>query len=206
MPEPSSTVRSQPGVADMTARRRTLITIAAGLAVALATAGVALLVRHDRPAIDARAAAADAPAIVAGAPAAHAAPARAVCPATIDIGTRQTRPSRAGALVPSGATQALLCSYPLIPGTSRLPLGRSRPLGTDPIEVITYLNGLPETLPEREVCLGIGRTQYAIVFGYADHDPATVRLACGYDQDGAVRRGGDLRRVLSFWGVPVDGV
>ena len=127
----------------------------------------------------------------------------AVCPATWE----QTLPpqTRSGPLVPEGATDALLCSYPV-------PVGQAYVLGgvrhiADPAPLVAYLNGLPPG-PQPSVdedgvetaCLATGSTAHTVVLGYADRQPAIVHLACGVEQGGGRRHGEDLRVITAFFG------
>jgi hypothetical protein len=130
-------------------------------------------------------------------------PAPAVCP-TAWASAEPDRPERKGNLVPLGATEALLCSYPV---TSRdpAPHGSTWRL-TQEVDALTkHLNSLPDGAPDDPACFLIGRTDYAIVFGYPDRPPATVRLGeCGtLDQNGATRYGYGLEELLAFWNVPL---
>lgn len=122
-----------------------------------------------------------------------------VCPATWAGGTVSA--TRAGLLVPPDATEALLCSYPFT--NEPMPLGGSRRTTSRVGDLIRYLNALPTSRPTDEACLMIGGTQYVIVLGYHNRQPATVYLRdCAYEQSGAARYGGNLTAIIAFWGVP----
>ncbi|OON33313.1 hypothetical protein BSA16_01030 [Micromonospora sp. Rc5] len=104
-------------------------------------------------------------------------------------------------MVPTGATEVLLCTYrhgSVIP----LRLDASRKLTERVDELSAYLNGLPTDPPQDEMCL-LGQTvEHAIVFGYPQERAVSIRLVdCGWKREGAIRYGGDLRKVTAYWGV-----
>ncbi|MCM0678857.1 hypothetical protein NCC78_29920 [Micromonospora phytophila] len=104
-------------------------------------------------------------------------------------------------LVPTGATEALLCSY-RHDASSPLNLDVSRRITSKVDELTAYLNGLPSTPPEDTVCLLGQPTEHAFVFGYPGQRSAVIRLSnCAWHRDGAIRYGGDLRKVTAYWGV-----
>jgi hypothetical protein len=131
----------------------------------------------------------------------------AACPSTWEL-TDPPTATRAGSLVPTGATEALLCTYPLPHDPPRTPteqaLGPVHALA-DPAELIAYLNGLPTNRPSppriEDACAAAAGAQYTIVVGYPDRQPAVVRLGwCVLEQGGNLRYGADLRVLTAFFG------
>jgi hypothetical protein len=110
--------------------------------------------------------------------------------------------TRRGPLVPSGATEALLCSYSFaLPNP--MPLTAIHRITSGADDVAAYFNGLPASLPNNTACLLALPTMHAIVFGYTNGPAAVVYgRTCGWDQAGAVRYFGDIRKITGFWGVP----
>ncbi|MBM7078337.1 hypothetical protein [Micromonospora humida] len=104
-------------------------------------------------------------------------------------------------LVPTGATEAFLCTYRYDSDTP-LRLDASRKATQRVDDLSAYLNGLPTDQPQDEMCL-LGQTvEHAIVFGYPQQRAVSVRLVdCGWKREGASRYGGDLRKVTAYWGV-----
>jgi hypothetical protein len=132
-------------------------------------------------------------------------PGPAVCPDRITVEPEVPRSTRDGLFVAPAASEALLCEYPFDAASPASPAVRdARRLDGDPAELIDYLNRLPGEFPEPQPCPG-GRTEYAIVFGYPDRAPAVVSLLCEWEHAGAVRRDGDLRKVLAHWHVSMTG-
>lgn len=125
-----------------------------------------------------------------------------VCPASVTDDVAPTN-TRKGPLVPSGATEALLCSYRFA-APEPAPLTATHRLTTGAAEVVAYLNGLSTSQPEGAACVMSGVTQHVVVVGYADRPAAVVyaHICGGWEQAGAVRYGGDIRTVTAFWGVP----
>jgi hypothetical protein len=133
----------------------------------------------------------------------------AFCPSTWE-GAEPPRLTRAGPLVPEGATLALLCSYPLPadppPAPGQQPLGPVRELA-GPAELVAYLNGLPTSRPTppqpsaEYACVAAAGTQHTIVIEYADRQPAVVQLSsCAIEQGGNIRYGADPRVLAAFFG------
>jgi hypothetical protein len=106
--------------------------------------------------------------------------------------------TRKGPLVPSGATESLLCSYRFA-APAPMPLTATHRITSGADEVVKYLNGLPTSRPKGEMCGLNGTTAHVMVFGYANRPAAVVYArGCAWDQAGAVRYGGDLRKVTGF--------
>ncbi len=139
----------------------------------------------------------------------------ASCPSTWEAG-EPPQLTRAGPLVPDGATLAFLCSYPLPSGTwpsGPPPSPGQQALGlvhelAEPAALVAYLNALPDTRPvppqpEAEyACVASGGIQHTIVLEYADRQPAVVQLSsCAIEQGGNIRYGADLRVLTGFFGV-----
>ena len=128
----------------------------------------------------------------------EATPAR--CPDSWNDEPTPTQPGK-DVLVPTGATEALLCSY-RHDASSPLNLDVSRRITSKVDELTAYLNGLPSSPPEDMVCLLGQPTEHAFVFGYPGQRSAVIRLSnCAWHRDGAIRYGGDLRKVTAYWGV-----
>jgi hypothetical protein len=69
-------------------------------------------------------------------------------------------------------------------------------------DLIGYLNGLPSSLTSPGGCLLGGPTEHVIVFGYPNRQPAVVYgRDCGWEQGGAIRYGGDIKKITGYWGV-----
>ncbi|SCL31010.1 hypothetical protein GA0070624_4185 [Micromonospora rhizosphaerae] len=139
-----------------------------------------------------------APAQAASAANTEAGPAR--CP---ESWNDEPTPTQRGkdVLVPTGATEALLCSYRQ-DASSPLDLDVSRRITSKVDELTAYLNGLPSSPPEETVCLLGQPTEHAFVFGYPGQRSAVIRLSnCAWQRDDAIRYGGDLRKVTAYWGV-----
>jgi hypothetical protein len=131
-------------------------------------------------------------------------PGPAVCPERITVRPEVPRSTRNGVFVAPDAREALLCEYPFDAAAPASPTLRvARRLDGDPAELIDYLNRLPGEFPEPQPCLG-GGTEYAMVLGYADRAPAVVSLSCEWEHAGAVRRDGDLRKVLAHWQISMS--
>ena len=127
-------------------------------------------------------------------------PAPAACPTTW-VSDRPTPTRTSGPFVPTGATEALVCSYPAT-GTQALPIGDVHRLTTRVEEIIDYLNGLPVSEKPNVVCPASQNTEHVFVFGYADRPAAAVYLRqCALDQSGQVRYGGDIKKLTGFWGL-----
>ena len=110
--------------------------------------------------------------------------------------------TRQGLLVPPGATEALLCSYPYR-GLPPLRLGRVHRTTTNLDSLIGYFNHLPTSPPKGVACLDGATTVHTVVFGYPNRRPAVViDRGCSWDQSGAVRYEGDPKKINSYWGVP----
>jgi hypothetical protein len=124
-----------------------------------------------------------------------------VCPAYFgeDVSPPNTRK---GPLLPTGATDALLCSYRFA-APNPMPLTATHRITSGAEAAVTYLNGLTASQPKPFACLLNGTTQHVMVFGYADRPAAVVYVrGCALDQAGAVRYGGDVRKETGFWQVP----
>jgi hypothetical protein len=129
-------------------------------------------------------------------------PSPAICPPQWELVDKPPVASRDGNLVPGGATKALLCSY-RPNGPHPLPLGATHTLTTNVDTLIGYLNGLPSAPPKNEGCMLGGTTEHVIVFEYPDRQPAVVYdRNCGWDQGGAIRYDGDIKKITGYWGVP----
>ena len=109
--------------------------------------------------------------------------------------------TRKGLLVPPGATEALLCSYPDSSGPRRL--GATHRTTTDIDSLIDYLNSLPTSRRKGAVCSLSASTDHVVVFGYPNRQPAAVHYRnCAWDQSGAMRYSGDIKKITEYWGVP----
>ncbi|WP_432830999.1 hypothetical protein [Dactylosporangium sp. CA-092794] len=161
-----------------------LLPIVAGVSVAVAAAAivVAVVAVRGRAGDDAAAAGGQ---TVAG-----------TCPATWS-GTA-VRATRTGALVPEGARSALLCSYP----NPAYALAATRRMSDGAEDLTGYLNHLPTAQDPGTHCALIANTEHVIVFEYAGREPAVAYARnCAWDLDGAVRYGGDIRKVTAYWSV-----
>ncbi|GAA2398600.1 hypothetical protein Cme02nite_07310 [Catellatospora methionotrophica] len=126
-------------------------------------------------------------------------PAPAICPQTWDDLTPSAT-SRRGTLVPGGAAEALLCSYPPV-GNPPLALGVSRRITDRANEVGAYLNGLAAEAQPDTVCSASQSTAHIIVFGYQDRAPVILHARnCAWDRQGITRYGADLRKITAYWG------
>lgn len=129
------------------------------------------------------------------------APTTPVCPANFAEDAAPAN-SRRGPLIPSNATEALLCSYRFA-APEPMPLTATYRITSGADKVVAYLNGLPTSRPEGQMCGVTGETAHVIVFGYTNRPAAVVYArGCAWDQAGAVRYGGDLRKVTGFWRIP----
>jgi hypothetical protein len=128
------------------------------------------------------------------------------CPGTFDQRTVESTPTRGGDLVPSGASTALLCVYPLVADESaqRIRLGRVLTLTGDRVEqLVSYLNGLSEVgFPAPHECTLLGHDQYQVVLNYYPAQYALLRIDfnCGLvSSGGAVRQVGSMATLIGFW-------
>jgi hypothetical protein len=134
------------------------------------------------------------------------------CPPTFTVPTGRPRASRTGQLVPTGATGALVCTYFAKDGGSALPLTVTQPLSGRPAQLVTYLNGLPDHLPEdpgrpqdeqrATACMLINTALYRIVLHYPDREPVLVDVVppCGVvEQGGAVRFLRNVSELRGYW-------
>lgn len=126
-------------------------------------------------------------------------PGRAVCPPFWEDGSPVA--TRRGNLVPPGATEAILCEYPFR-APDPMPLGSTYRVATTADAVVDLLNRAPETRPPDVECLLGGTTDYNIVLGYPDRQPAVVHVrSCAVDQGRAVRYEVGLDRLTALFGV-----
>lgn len=111
-------------------------------------------------------------------------------------------PSAPDVMVPTGATVALLCTYPT-DGEAPWDLEATRRNTSDVTALTDYFNGLPTVPPQGDhACLtSIPPVRHAVVFGYPGQRSAAIHLGCVWDRDGTTRYGGDLREITAHWGV-----
>lgn len=126
-------------------------------------------------------------------------PGPARCPDAWDE-TSSMRPG-SGTLVPTGPAEVFLCSC-RHNGPAPLRLDVSRRI-TDRVDnLAAYLNELPSTRPQSEICLLGETTEHAIVFGYPGQRSIKLEVRdCAWKRHGVTRFGGDLRKVTAYWGV-----
>jgi hypothetical protein len=121
----------------------------------------------------------------------------AACPASYPPPPEATR---RGALVPDGATEALLCVYDFNGGQ----LARTLPAPVERLADLTgYLNSLRPHDPSTALsCAAIGHDMYEVVLGYPGdtHVAVWVDYPCGVGAStGAFVRFDALDRLLGFW-------
>ncbi|WP_307934787.1 hypothetical protein [Salinispora arenicola] len=111
-------------------------------------------------------------------------------------------PSAPDVMVPTGATEAVLCTYPT-DGDAPWDLGATRRNTSDVTELTDYFNELATSPPHGDqACLmSLPPVRHAVVFGYPGQRSAAIHLGCVWDRDGTTRYGGDLREVTAYWGV-----
>lgn len=106
-------------------------------------------------------------------------------------------------MVPTGATEVLMCSYPTL-GSEPWSLGSTKRNTSDVTELTDYVNGLATSPEDDAGCLmHIPPLRRSVVFGYPGGQVATIHLGCAFWQreGGTSRYGGDQRKVLAYWGL-----
>ncbi|WP_223874175.1 hypothetical protein [Salinispora vitiensis] len=106
-------------------------------------------------------------------------------------------------MVPTGATEVLMCTYPTL-GPEPWSLGSTRRNTSDVTELTDYINGLAISEDDAGCLMHIPPLRRSIVFGYAGQRAVTIHLGCAFWQregGGASRYGGDQRKVLAYWGL-----
>lgn len=106
-------------------------------------------------------------------------------------------------MVPTGATEVLMCSYPTL-GTEPWSLGSARRNTSDVTELTDYINGLAISSGDDDACLMyIPSLRRSVVFGYPGQRAVTIHLGCPFWQrdGGTARYAGDQRKVLAYWGL-----
>lgn len=107
------------------------------------------------------------------------------------------------AMVPTGATEVLLCSYPTL-GPEPWSLGSTKRNTSDVTELADYVNGLAISSEDDVGCLmHIPPLRRSVVFGYPGQRAVTIHLGCpAWQRDGGTSRyAGDQRKILAYWGL-----
>lgn len=106
-------------------------------------------------------------------------------------------------MVPTGATEVLMCSYPTLrPGPWSL--GSTRRNTSDVSKLTGYVNGLAISSEDDDARLmHIPSRRRSVVFGHAGQRVVTTHLGCPFRQrdGGTSRHGGDQRKILAYWGL-----
>lgn len=132
------------------------------------------------------------------------------CPDTFDTRARPTG-TRGGALVPDGASTALLCSYAPTGSSAAYPLDSSTPSQRPAAHVVTTLNKLEvdaEAHQTDRVCAMMARTTYTIVLIYPDGNGAVVNVnpnCATVARDDTVRQVNRLADLFAAWPEPKTG-
>lgn len=106
-------------------------------------------------------------------------------------------------MVPTGATEVLMCSYPTLrPGPWSL--GSTRRNTSDVSKLTGYVNGLAISSEDDDARLmHIPSRRRSVVFGHTGQRVVTIHLGCPFRQrdGGTSRHGGDQRKILAYWGL-----